>query len=964
MTPDRWKRVSSLYNAALTREPHARAAFLDSACGSDTELRADLESLLRHELPSIPAVDVLAAEIAVTAPGLATGSRLGSYRIDSLIGEGGMGQVYRAHDAELGRDVAIKVLPTVFASDPDRRARFDREARVLASLNHPHIAAIYGIAESDGRRGLVLELVDGDTLADRLRSHGTGQKPHGFNLTEATRVARQIADALDAAHEKGIIHRDLKPANIKITPDGTTKVLDFGLAKAASDAGNASDPPFAETRLQDTRVGVILGTAPYMSPEQVQGKSIDKRTDIWAFGCVLYEILTGRAAFARATQAETMAAVVHDEPDWSALPRDAHGVIQLVRRCLEKDPKGRLRDIGEAVITLEALPSPPSVPSRAGDHTATSSVMQLAVAILLTAAAVVVVVCYLTSSRGPESTVVARVAVPVDPNALPAALRGIAISPNGRHVAYVANRAGTLVLCVRSLDTPEPRALAGTEGAAYPFFSPDSLWIGFFGGGTVKKVPVTGGVVQTVVDSLGSAFTGGGGGLGGAWSTDNTIFFSAANSIWQVSADGGTATRITQVDRPSGEITHRTPAVLPGTRMILYAVWRGPGWDERQIVAHRLDTGERRVVLTGAGNVRFARTGHLVYTRAGTLSSVRFDASRLQVLGAPVAILDDVREGTIYADFDVAQNGTLAYVQQHRDSYKRSVVVVDRQGRSEPLPGFPPAYYQGPVFSPDGSQLAVMTTGAMIDIWTYDLARASLTRVTTEGSSQYPVWSADGKRIIYRGTRAGWRNLFWRPLDLTTGEERLTADDRIDTPSSVTPDGTALAFGAAAPDTGSDVWLLPLSADAQPARLMHERYNESSPKFSPDGRWLAFVSDRSGRPEIYLQPYPAVAARWQISVDGGQDPIWARSGRELFFRNARKLTAVSIDPTRNPPHASPRELFEGDFIYGEPITDYDAHPDGQRFVMIRPARADAPVRHINLVLNWFRELEERLPAGQ
>jgi serine/threonine protein kinase/Tol biopolymer transport system component len=966
MTSNRWKRISELYHSALGRNPGARAAFLDMACGSDADLRGEVESLLQHELPSTPALDVIAAAVAATPSSRsAIGARLGRYEVKSFIGEGGMGQVYRAHDADLGREVAIKVLHPIFALDATRRARFDREARVLASLNHAHIAAIYGIAEGDGFRGLVLELVEGDSLAERLRAAPSpSNRASPLPMRDALLIAHQLADALQVAHDTGIIHRDLKPANIKIASDGTVKVLDFGLAKVLTDHDHELSASLCPPgpRIGDTGVGAVLGTASYMSPEQAEGRQLDKRTDIWAFGCVLYEMVAGRPAFPGKTLSSTITSVLECDPDWSVLPVTPPRIVTLLHRCLEKDPKRRLQDIGEARVCLEDVIANPLTGPPVRDRSRTVFRLAFTVAIV---AVIGSVGWNLRPTPRIASPIIRRLGVPVSPDQRPAALRGLAISAQDRYLAYVFDQGGVFRLCVKDMSNSETKILEGTEGALLPFFSPDGQWIAFFSDGKLNKVPAGGGRVVTLLDlpSLGGAGGIGGAG-GGVWGPRDTIYFSAGNAgIWEVSAQGGNATAVTVVERSKGEIAHRYPLLLPDGKTLLYTIWYGPGWDERQIIAQRLGSQEKRVLVIGADTPRYAPTGHLTYTRAGAVMAIRFDASVLDVSGTPVTLLNDLREGTPAADYDVSSHGSMVYVEQSPEGYKRVPVLVSRSGVVQPLPGFSPAYYQNPVFSPDGRRLALMITGSIIDLWVYDFKRATLTRLTTEGSSQYPVWTPDGKRIVYRATRSGLRDLFWKSVDGTTAEEQLTTSEQVQTPWSAARDGMTVAFTEDSNKTGTDIWVVPLAADRKSRPLLREQFNETKPRFSPSGQWLAYVSDRSGRPEIYVQSYPGGASRWQLSTDGGEDPLWARDGRELFYRNGAKVMLVKITEGAKFAAAAPRLLFEGNFVAGEPTIDYDVDPAGGRFLMIQPSHPDPPVTHINIVLNWFEELKQRLPAA-
>jgi eukaryotic-like serine/threonine-protein kinase len=799
----------------------------------------------------------------------------------------------------------------------------------------------------------VLELVAGPTLAERL---ARGALP----VAEALIIATQIAEALEAAHEHRIVHRDLKPANIKITPGGSVKVLDFGLAKAAADPeGSADGPSPSGGSAHETLAGVILGTAAYMSPEQAQGRPVDKRTDIWAFGCVLYEMLTGSPAFAGGTAPDTIKTILEHDPDWNAVPPTTPpSVVALLHRCLEKDSKRRLRDIGEAPIVLgDAI----ATPTRPLTTTATRFIdrrtlwMAVVVASVITGA----VIWNVRPSPLPASQAITRLAVPVSSDQRPATLRGLAWSPDGRHLAYVSDQ--VFRLCVRAMDGSDTRVLPGTDEAIFPFFSPDGKWIGFFANGKLKRVPVEGGAVVVVFDL---SSVGGNYGGAGAWRADDTIFFADGRGIWRISAAGGSPSRVTTVDRSKGETDHKHPLLLPDGQTLLYTLRYGPGWDEHQIVAQRLDSGERHIVVKGAATARYAPTGHLIYTRAGVMMAVRVDASRLEVSGSPIRLEETIREGLPNADYDVAADGSLAYVHQDPAAYDRLPVLVDRNGRAQPLPGVAPARYNSPRFSPDGRQLALEITAGISDLWIYDFARSSLTRLTTEGSSNFPVWTRDGKRIAYLATRSGSRNLFWKSVDGPATEERLTSSEEVQFPWSWSPDGTTLAFNQTGKGTGNDIWMLPLVGDRVAHPFLREPFIEYEPRFSPTGPWLAFVSNRSGRPEIYVQSYPEPSRRWQISTDGGEDPVWAGDGRELFYRSGDRVMSVAFSGVSTFKASTPRLLFAGDYARGQPPVDYDVHPDGQRFLMLQPSLSEPPVTHINVVLNWFEELKRRLPTAK
>jgi serine/threonine-protein kinase len=958
MNADRWRRLTAIFASVRARGPATRAAALDEHCAEDDELRADVEELLRHDFPSTPAADVIAGQLAHVSSRSLVGATLGTYTLQALIGEGGMGQVYRAHDAALGRTVAVKILPPIYAVDPDRRARFGREARLLASLNHPHIGAIYGLAEGDGLYGLVLELVEGETLDERLEKVRRN-RPGRLAVREALSIARQVAEGLEAAHERGIVHRDLKPSNIKIAPDGVVKVLDFGVAKAVSidDSPDVASPG-VDAALHPFASGIV-GTAAYMSPEQAQGLAVDRRSDIWAFGCVLYEMLTGKYAFYDGSAPAS--ATPNTEPDWDQVPLDVPVAVQsLLRRCLERDQRRRLRDIGEARVLLEDVLAAPL--SAGTTETGRRTRLTLWSAVALGSLAIVGFVAgrFTRSDSDAVQLPIRRVEVPLSPSQRPAALFGIAVSPDGSQIAYVADESGQNRLCVRPLDSATTRCLDGTEGARLPFFSPDGEWVGYFAGGQVRRVQPVGGASVAMTSLSDDGLTAGG--SGGTW-MGNEIIFSDGVALWKVPVSGdGPPLKISTPDRQRGEIAHMRPTWLADGRTLLYIAWSGPGWGEREVVARRLDTGETRTVLRGAGLVRYARSGHLIYSRAGVLMAVRFDPSRLEVSGTPVAVQEDVREGTAHADWDLSADGSLAFVKQSRDSFMREVVWVDHSGAVTPLPGLEPAYYQNPVIAPDGQRAAFMVTGETTDIWVYQFGRAALTRLTTEGSSQYPVWSADGTRIAYRGTRAGSRNLYWRRVDGTSAEERLTTSPHVQAPWSISRDDRMLAFAEEA-EGAMHVGLLSL-LDGSTRMLIREGASNTKIKISPDGRLVAYVSDRSGRNEVYVQTVSGSDRRWQVSLDGGTDPMWAPDGRALYYRRGAALMASRIPTGDSRDMSPPWKLFEVAVFRGEPTLDYDIHPDGQRFLIVRPLRPDPPLTHLNLVLNFHEELNVRLPASR
>jgi len=879
---------------------------------------------------------------------LAPGTRLGAYDITGVLGAGGMGEVYRARDTKLGREVALKILPDVFAADPERLARFQREAQVLASLNHANIAAIYGMED----RALVLELVEGPTLADRI-----AQGP--IPLEEALPIARQMAEALEAAHDHGIVHRDLKPANIKLRPDGAVKVLDFGLAKLAeagstrSGAGPASIAPTITSPAMMTGVGTILGTAAYMSPEQARGKSVDRRADIWAFGCVLYEMLTGRAAFLGDDVSLTLSKILQRDPEWDALPTTPAVVRQLLRRCLDKDPRTRLRDIGEARILLsgtgdalgtaaDTLPPPPSGRRSLPLYVALAG---FAVAGLLGALAL----WALNGVRAPRDTAppVVRLAVTLPSGEQIAGSQGIgnswmplAISPDGTRLAYISG--GRLHL--RPMDGLEIETTKGSEGAWSPFFSPDSQWVGFYAQGQLKKVSVKGGVAEPLCDAPAPA--------GATWAEDGTIYFAPANAsgLWKVSSDGGMSEPVTTLDRDKGEVSHRWPQALPGGRAILYTVWRGPGWDEMELQVLRLDTGARDVVVEGGSTGRYVPSGHLVYGRAGQLTAVPFDLARLATTGAPVLLGIEAREneGSYYT---VSDGGVLAYV-PGPSQFERRLADIGPDGRATILAS-PPRPYEDAAISPDGRRAALTVSGATWNVWVQDLSRSTQTLLTRgAGSSQWPVWTHDGARIIYRGTRAGFRNVYWASADGTGSEERLTTGENLQTPRSVTPDGKWVAFDETDPKTGADIWVLPLQGDRRPQPAVKTPASESMAQFSPDGRWLAFQSDDSGRVEIYVQPFPGPGERVLVSTDGGIRPTWSADGRTLVYLQGTTVMTADVTPGPALRIGTPRPLYTS----ADYLEAYDVLTEGRHLLRIRQAEGTSTGTQIHVVVNWFEEL--------
>ena len=880
---------------------------------------------------------------------LTSGTRVGPYEILAGIGAGGMGEVYRARDAKLGRDVALKVLPESFARDAERMARFQREAKVLASLDHPNIASIYGLEDSSSTHALVMQLIEGPTLADRIKS---GPIP----VDETLRIAKQICEALEYAHERGIVHRDLKPANIKVTNDDAVKVLDFGLAKALEGDASSMDISTSPTisRLA-TMQGVLLGTAAYMSPEQAKGKSVDRRADIWAFGCVLYEMLTGKMAFSGEAVTDTLAAVIMKDPDWSRLPAGTPVRVRvLLQRCLQKDPKQRLRDIGDARISLDEVLSGAPDPALAGTPRAAAPLwlraLPWALGFLAAAAASVAVWTLKPSPSKP----VTRTVINLPPGQRLAGFGDLvlAISPDGSQLAYVATTQGaggeTQQIYLRAMNSLEANPISGTEGAVDPFFSPDGQWLGFFADGKLKKISVNGGPAQILADDSTPE--------GASWSSQGMIAFSfGAQFLQQVSDGGGTPQPLTHSEK--GEIGHVWPEFLPGGKAVVFE-------GSASVAAQPIGAGERRNLIPGGISPRYLSPGYLIYAQAGNLMAVPFDPQRLEVKGTPVPVVQDVVQSPAApapAQYSVSATGSLIYVPGNVQVSQSKLVWVSRNGAEQPLPA-PERDYGDPRVSPDGRRVALDSGN---QIWIYDLARDTLTRFTFEGDTNVsPAWTPDGKRIAFTSSRGGNLNLYWQMADGSGGLERLTTSEHLQVPLSWSPNGQLLSFIEL--NAGAPIRVLRLS-DRKAQPFLQTAANEGAPQFSPDGRWMAYLSDESGRNEIYVQPYPGPGGKWQISTDGGREPVWNRNGRELFYRSRDKMMAVDITTEPSFSAGKPKMLFEGHYFSatGALFPEFDVSPDGQRFLMLKPVTQEqAAPTQINVVLNWTEELKRLVPTGK
>jgi len=937
---------------------------------------------------------------------LSPGTRFGTFEILSLLGAGGMGEVYRARDGRLNREVALKVLPEAFTSDPERLARFTREAQTLAALNHSNIGGIHGLEDADGRQALVLELIEGPTLADRIAQ---GALP----LEDALPIARQIADALEAAHEQGIIHRDLKPANIKLRPDGTVKVLDFGLAKALSrnDGSGMSrvDVTESPTMLSPatmTTAGLILGTAAYMAPEQARGKAVDRRADIWAFGCVLYEMLTGRRTFEGEEVTDTLAGILRGEPSWDALPPTTpRSIRRLVQRCLQKDPRERLQAIGDARLEIaEALAAPAHETAIPVPPTPRASrLLPVAVASVVTALVVGAAAWTLKPAPGAEDRRVTRSLIGSDvfdqrPPTQPGVITGplarpdrtaIALSPDGRTLVFrgqgyniTPDGRNQTALFVRPLDSLAARPIVTTTGGDSPFFSPDGAWIGYVDGGELRRVSVTGGeATATTITPLPNRrqrITG------ASWADEGFIVFATFDGIWRVPEAGGTPQRI--VEAGENENARALPYVLPGGQWMLLTVQPTAfRWDDAKIVARSLVDGEEKVLLTDAADARYVPTGHLVFLRRGKLMAVAFDVNRVALAGAPVAVVDDVMQAIHMANsladsgagqFAVAKTGTLVYVTGGpQPAEPGELVWIDRTGKVEPV-GAPLGPFGAPRLSPDGRRIAMFSGAAATDghrVWVYDIERRTYTALTTRDEHVgWAVWSPDGNRIVFALLHEGKGTLHVRAADGTGRAEPIVeARSSYQTPSSWAKTGK-LAFVESTEGNSTDIRVLDVDGrDRSGSIAVQTPEADSHPAFSPDGLWLAYASGVSGRSEVYVQPFPGPGPRVLISTGGGTAPAWRGDSRELYYHfvqdGALRLTAVPITISGSTLSAgAPRQLFElKGLSTTAPARGYDVMPDGQRFLFQRAVGIPPPpARPMVLVENWIEELKRLAPRGQ
>jgi len=884
------------------------------------------------------------------------GQMLAHYRLVEKIGEGGMGMVWKAHDTTLGRDVAIKILPDAFAKDAERVARFEREARLLASLSHPAIAAIYGLHVAGDVRFLAMELVPGEDLAQRLER---GALP----ADEVARIGRGVAEALEAAHESGVVHRDLKPANVVITPAGDVKVLDFGLAKALETPSASPRSSLSPTiTALGTVDGVILGTAAYMSPEQARGKPVDKRADVWSLGCMLFESLTARRPFEGETVSDTLAAVLKLEPDWKALPPQApKALIDLIRRCLTKDPKERLRDVGEARIVLAALEKGGGATAAAGmaetvPPARRSSVLPWTLAAAFAALAIAVVASWRVDEEPAKQVLRFR----SQGDAMLPNMRGspFALSHDGKRLVFVGSMKDATRLMVRELDQEEGRPIAGSEGAALPFLSPDGLHVGFLAGEKIKRVPIAGGAVLSLVNVAEAR--------GSAWGEDGYIYYTptVTEPLMRIPAAGGTPEPVTTLDTQRGERTHRWPWVLPEGKGMLFTIgYLAMGFERSSIGLWRPGAATHEVLIESGTWARYLPTGHLAYVDGGTLLVTPFDLETLKITGPAMPMLEHVQwsTGTGAVNIDVAANGTLVYM-AGETATERRLLRVNRDGTSQPITE-ERRPWNYPRFTPDGRKVVLEIEGTTHDIWAFDIAKGTLSRLTFGGDAHAPIVSADGKHFLFDATsRQGGSGMFIKAIDGSAEERRLTLAKGRHRPLTTSPDGRTVIYTDVGPNGSADLLAMPMEGGAG-TPVVDGPSEEWGGVLSPDGRWLAYVSAETGRAEIFVRPFPVAGGKFQVSIDGGRMPVWRRDGRELFFVHEDKLMAATIDTQQGFASGRPQTLFGGAyFIPFDRMTTYDAAPDGKSFVVVGLGESDQnPV--LNVVVNWFEEVRRATAAS-
>jgi serine/threonine protein kinase len=922
---ERLQQIEGIFQEALQHRAAERDAYVRQACHGDAALQREVLSLLANHddgADSEPWAAVAAAQLIADRVSLEPGQCLGPYRIECFLAAGGMGEVYRATDSRLHREVAIKVAAARFSK------RFEREAKVIASLNHPNICQLYDV----GPNYLVMEFVEGENLSSPLP------------VETALNYARQIAEALEAAHEKGVVHRDLKPANVKITPAGVVKVLDFGLAKAVEDTAGRGDHSDSPTQtISATRAGVILGTAAYMSPEQARGAAVDKRADVWAFGCVLYEMVTGKQAFRGKTTSDILAAVIRDEPDLSPVPVK---VRPLLKRCLEKNPQRRLRDIGDAMGITENTPEP----RPASSWLLWTLAALTAVFVLISA---VLAFVHFRQTLPEARVMITSINPPENTSFDPVGFNPPTLSPDGQKVVFRVHGAdGRTQLWVRPLDSPAAQQLAGSEGATLPFWSPDSRSIAFFADGKLRRMDVAGGPVLTLAEAPN--------GIGGSWSAQDVIVFAPSfnSALQRVAANGGVPIAATTLD-PDHDYSHRFPWFLPDDRHFLFADQTAPGSSELMLLIGALDSREVKTIGPANSNALYS-SGYLLFVRQNTLMAQRFDEKRLALAGEAQPVADQVREiscgNSSYSIFSVSRDGLLAY--QTEAVGNQQLTWFDRSGKPVGTLGDAGSFWSVE-FSPERKRVAVTRRDQNLEIWIYDVPRGLPTRFTFgRAGARDPVWSPDGRSIIYISSAKGPFDIYRKAVDGTGNEELLYADGANKIATSWSPGGKFLLYFRVDRATQQDIWVLPITpgTSSKPFQWLATPFAELYAKFSPDGHWVAYASNESGRPEIYVAPFPGPGGKRRISTGGGAFPRWRADGKEIFYELNGTLMAAEV--LIKGASIEPGPVHSLGISVSAPFYQYDASADGQRFLVATPREQKSAVP-LTLVQNWTALLKKK-----
>jgi eukaryotic-like serine/threonine-protein kinase len=886
---------------------------------------------------------------------LSVGAKFGPYEIIAPLGTGGMGEVYRAKDTRLGRDVAIKILPKELSADPARKLRFEREAKTISGLNHPNICTLHDVGSQDGVDYLVMECVEGETLAARLQ-----KVP--MPLEQVMRYGAQIADALDKAHRAGIVHRDLKPGNVMLTASGA-KLLDFGLAKAAATQISSLTLTSAVPTNPVTQEGTIVGTFQYMSPEQVEGKELDGRSDIFSLGAVLYEMVTGQHAFEGKSQLSVASAILEKEPATisSLKPLTPSTLERTIKKCLEKLPDDRWQSASDLASQLKwnaeaGLPSS-STAGATGRGPKAGTIYAGLVLVAAIAIALAGLAWWRSSVPREKSVVRFSMMRPASEAILTNTGPALALSSDGSRIVFVVAHGKSSQLAVRDLSSFDAKLIPGTEGAQTPFFSPDGEWLGFMAAGKLRKISVSGGPAIDLADLQNP--------IGGTWLVDGTIVFNPEFSgrLQRVPASGGKMEVLIPPDPTKGDAWQWRPESLPGGD-ILFTLKRGEGAEEGSIAVLSMKTGKWKTVIDKAEYAHYSPSGHLVYLQNGAILAVPFDLKRAEVTGTPVPVLQGVQYAFAdFAQFSIARNGTLAYISGPPLGLQNTLVSVDRTGRETPLRA-PPRGYEDLALSPNGKLLALTVIGEQQwNIWIFDIQQGTMSRLTFEGDNRDPIWSADGRRVIYSSSRNGRKGIFWKPVGGPGGEEELLDSSLQLFPSSVSMDGRFVMYDVAGWVESAGIYILPLQGERK-AKLLFKERSAGNEAISPDGKWLAYESTESGRNEVYVRSFDSGAGKWQVSTDGGTHAWWSANGRELFFRSVNgrtetggSLMSVTVSPSGEFTASPPRPLFP--FSCVQSGHDYGVMPDGQHFICIKEPESETKAMQANVVLNWASELEKK-----